>query len=265
MNIDIELLKKIIICAAEVEILPKFNAIERSYKPDGSIVTDADFSTQNRIESELKQHYPDIALLGEEMTAEQQHELLDSNQPLWCLDPIDGTRNFAAGIPYFSISLALICNGQTILAIVYDPIRKECFSAQLNQGAFLNGHQLVGKKFGLSLKQTTALIDFKRLPNELAMKIISNRPYGSERGLGSTALELCWIAAGRGHIYLHAEQQLWDYAGAQLLLNEAGAKSCSLSGEQINSSSLTPQSTLAALDHDLFNQWRDYLGVIEKS
>jgi myo-inositol-1(or 4)-monophosphatase len=261
MNIDIELLKKIIITAAKAEVLPRFNTIERAYKLDGSVVTEADLLMQNRIESELKQYYPDIALLGEEMTSEQQNNLLASNKPLWCLDPIDGTSNFAAGMPYFSISLALITKGESILGLVYDPVRDECFSAQLGQGAYLNDQKLVAKQSGLSLKQSIALIDFKRLSASLATQLVINMPYASQRSLGSIALELCWLAAGRGHIYLHAKQHLWDYAAAQLILNEAGAYSCSLEGSHLNCSSLKPQSTIAALDHELFTQWCEYLAV----
>jgi len=261
MNIDIELLKQIIIRAAEEEILPRFSSIERSYKPDGSVVTEADLLMQNKITSELKKHYPDIALLGEEMTAEEQLHLLTSHQAVWCLDPIDGTSNFAAGFPYFSVSLALIQDGQTTVALVYDPIRNECFSAQRGQGAYLNDKKLIPKQLNLSLHQTIALIDYKRLSRELATQLIINRPYGSQRSLGSIALELCWIAAGRGHIYLHANQYLWDYAASYLILNEAGAHSCTLEGERLDCAHLEPRSTIAALDHGLFEQWRTYLNV----
>ena len=261
MNINIKQLKDIITSASKDIILPKFNAIERSYKSDGSVVTEADLLMQSRIESELKQVYPDIDLLGEEMTSSQQQALLSTGKPLWCLDPIDGTSNFAAGVPYFSVSLALIENGEVVLGLVYDPIREECFAAQQGQGAVLNGHPLTTKALDLSLNQCIALIDFKRLTPELATRLITNRPYASQRSLGSIALELCWIAAGRGHIYLHAKQQLWDYAAAKLILSEAGAYACTLEGEPLSIDKLTPQSTLAALDGDVFKQWCNYLNV----
>jgi len=99
MDIDINLVKNIIISASNVVLLPQFNAVERSYTPDGSVVTEADLLMQYRIKSELKLAYPDIELLGEEMTKEQQQVLLSSGKALWCLDPVDGTSNFAAGIP----------------------------------------------------------------------------------------------------------------------------------------------------------------------
>ena len=259
MNIDLKQLKDIVISASKAELLPRFNAVERAYKPDGSVVTEADLVMQEQLTSRLKEAYPDIDLLGEEMTAEQQQSLLASGKALWCLDPVDGTSNFAAGVPYFSVSLALIENGLVTLGIVYDPVRDECFSAQLGQGAHLNDQPLSAKDTGLSLQRAIALIDFKRLSTELATQLVTEIPYGSQRSLGSIALELCWLAAGRGHIYLHAKQHLWDYAAAHLILTEAGGHACTLEGQSLPQNQLDPCSTVAALDKSLFSQWCAYL------
>ena len=261
MNIDLEQLKNIVISASREELLPRFNSVKRNYKHDGSVVTEADLVMQTRLTSRLKETYPDIALLGEEMSAEQQQALLASDIPLWCLDPVDGTSNFAAGVPYFCVSLALIENGVVTLGLVYDPIREECFSAQYGKGAHLNNEALSSQYIDLQLKDSIAMIDFKRLTPELATKLVTHRPYGSQRSLGSIALELCWIAAGRGHIYLHGEQQLWDYAAAQLILSEAGALAMTLEGKALRSDSLKPVSTIAASDEALFNEWATYLNI----
>lgn len=261
MNIDIEQLKALVIAASKEELLPRFNSVKRNYKRDGSVVTEADLKMQSRLISSLKELYPDIDLLGEEMTAEQQQLLLASDTPLWCLDPVDGTSNFAAGVPYFCVSLALIEHGVVTLGLIYDPIREECFTAQRGQGAYLNNERLTSQDTGLQLKEAIALIDFKRLTAEMATELVTNRPYGSQRSLGSIALELCWIAAGRCHIYLHGKQQLWDYAAAQLILSEAGGLALTLEGKLLGSDSLKPISTLAALDESLFNEWATYLTV----
>ncbi|MFW5450637.1 MAG: inositol monophosphatase family protein [Methylophagaceae bacterium] len=259
MEIDLKQLTDIIVTASKDELLPRFNRVKCDYKMDGSIVTDADIAMQNRLSNMLQQAYPDIALLGEEMSAEQQQELLLSGKALWCVDPIDGTSNFAAGIPYYSVSLALINNGQITHGLVYDPMRDECFTAEMGQGAWLNNQPLTLQKTNLSLNKTIALIDFKRLSNQLATQLMTVSPYASQRSFGSIALELCWLAAGRGHIYLHGKQQLWDYAAAQLILSEAGAFACTLEGELLISPTLVPRSTLAAVDKDLFDQWQAYL------
>ena len=260
MDIDLEQLKNIIITACEAEIHPRFNAVERNYKTDGSVVTEADLAMQKHITEALQIAYPEIPLLGEEMSQEEQQDLL-SSPAVWCLDPIDGTSNFAAGDPYFSVSLALIENGKSTVAIVYDPIRDECFMAKSGEGAWLNEQKLYAKKFNLPLKKTLAIIDYKRLPSGLATQLVTTVPYGSQRSLGSIALELCWIASGRAHVYLHAKQHLWDYAAALLILKEAGGMACTFDGELLQSNTLSPRSTIAALDKQLFDDWRSYLNV----
>jgi len=261
MNIDLEQLSQIVISACKTELIPRFTLVKRQYKTDGSIVTEADLAMQRQLVTQLQLVYPNVGFLGEEMTKQQQQALLSSGQSLWCVDPVDGTSNFAAGFPYFCVSLALIEHNQITLGLVYDPIHDDCFIAQKGKGASLNGHRLSSLDTGLSLKQSIALIDFKRLPAELASQIVTDVPYGSQRSLGSIALELCWIAAGRGHIYLHAKQHLWDYAAANLILTEAGGFVCTLDGETVFNNTLKPRSALAACDRHLFDSWSHYLNV----
>ncbi|MCX4187632.1 inositol monophosphatase family protein [Methylophaga sp. OBS4] len=259
MEIDLRLLQRLVRDVVDTTLLPQFNNVKRQYKKDGSIVTIADQAMQHQLTAALAEAYPDIALLGEEMPLQQQQQLLDSGQLLWCLDPIDGTSNFASGLPFFSISLALIENGQVSLGLVYDPIMDESFTAKIGQGAWLNDVPLQAEQTGLTLEQSIALIDFKRLPATIASRLVSERPFGSQRSLGSVALELCWIAAGRAQLYLHGGQQLWDYAAAQLIIAEAGAYACTLEGEALFTNSLQQRSTCAAVDKALFDSWRSYL------
>jgi myo-inositol-1(or 4)-monophosphatase len=137
----------------------------------------------------------------------------------------------------------------------------ECFAAKKGAGAWLNGQRLQAEISGLALNQTLAIIDFKRLPISLSQRLVEEKPYGSQRSLGSIALELCWLAAGRAQLYLHGRQQIWDYAAAQLVIQEAGAFACTLDNEPVFSRSLTPRSTCAASDENLFAAWLDYLHV----
>ena len=258
MDIDLVHIKNIVNSASKAELLPRFNNVKYQYKTDGSIVTEADLAMQNRLGSALQKAYPSIALLGEEMSVKEQKQIVLSKQ-FWCLDPVDGSSNFAAGFPYFAVSLALIENGQVTLGIVYDPVRDECFSAQLNQGATLNNEPLRSRSFNLPLDRAVTLVDFKCLSSKLATQLVINRPYASQRSLGSIALELCWIASGRAHLYLHKNQQLWDYAAALLILNEVGAYTCTLAGKPLTANTLTPCSTIASLDEKLFSDWCAYL------
>ena len=264
MAYSLTVLQDIIIPAAREELLTRFARVERRHKRDGSILTEADLAVQSRIASRLLQQWPDTVFLGEEMTEAEQAALLASEQPVWCLDPLDGTSNFAAGIPYFCVSLALLHQGEVILGMVYDPVRDECFAASREQGAQLNGEPLVVEQSGLELGQTTALIDFKRLDKELASRLVTDIPYASQRSFGSVALDWCWLAAGRCHVYLHGRSHIWDYAAGNYIFHAAGGYSSTLDGEAIFTHALTPRSAVAAVDRPLFDAWTGWLGVVVK-
>ncbi|MDT8451820.1 MAG: inositol monophosphatase family protein [Gammaproteobacteria bacterium] len=259
MYYDLSVLKQIIITAAHEELLPRFADVQRSTKADGSFVTEADLAVQARITRELKQHYPETELLGEEMTADEQESLLTSSDSLWCLDPLDGTSNFAVGTPYYVVSLALIERGVPTLGIVYDPNRDECFVAVRGQGAFINDAPLKVRPTDLPLSKCTALIDFKRLPKPLAMNLVEQQPYASQRSYGSVALDWCWLAASRVHVYLHGASSIWDYAAGQLIFSEAGGASCTLEGEAIYVNALSKRSSVGALDKAALNEWYGWL------
>ncbi|MCK8515611.1 inositol monophosphatase family protein [Methylonatrum kenyense] len=245
---------------SEEVLLPRFNRVERSFKADGSIVTAADLAMQSGLQDVLRQYWPDIPLLGEEMAPEDQAALLAATgQPVWVLDPLDGTSNFSAGIPFFAVSLALIQGGRPLIGLVYDPVRDECFMAAEGQGAWLNEQSLMPVEETLPLARCTACVDFKRLQPRLARRLAAEPPYSSQRSFGSVALDWCWTAAGRVHLYLHGRQKLWDYAAGCLILSEAGGRSATLSGEPVFRPSLEPRSAVAALSPDLFRQWQGYL------
>lgn len=140
---DLNRLSEIVRRAAIEQLLPRFTRVAQQHKADGSILTEADLAMDARLRARLQQAWPEIAFLSEEMeTLEQQTLLAATDRPLWCLDPLDGTSNFAAGIPYFGVSLALICAGQVELGLIYDPIRDECFTSRRATGAWLNGVRL---------------------------------------------------------------------------------------------------------------------------
>jgi myo-inositol-1(or 4)-monophosphatase len=261
MLIDTATVRQIVIAACDTELLPRFNEVKRHYKADGSIVTEADIVMQAFLTRALSTAYPDIVLLGEEMTTMQQQALLESGQPLWCLDPIDGTSNFATGLPFFCVSLALIVDQTIIFGLVYDPIRRECFHAYSGHGAYLNDAAITPREIALPPDKAIAIVDFKRLSADLAIQLVAEKPYGSQRNLGSTALELCWLATGRVHLYLHGGQQLWDYAAAQLIVSESGLIIQTLDGKALYDGNLMPKSALSASHSDLFEYWSCYLNL----
>jgi myo-inositol-1(or 4)-monophosphatase len=215
---------------------------------------------QKRMTEELAAFAPQYRLLGEEMSGEEQLELLQSNKGgMWCLDPLDGTSNFASGIPFFSVSLGLLIDRKPSLGLVYDPIRDECFTATKGHGASLNGKPMHCGPVGLPLRKVIAVVDFKRLSPHLAGALVSCPPYSSQRNFGSVALEWSWLAASRFQVYLHGRQMLWDYAAGALILAEAGGYSENLCGGPIFSPQLQPSSAVAACSPDLFADWKSWL------
>jgi len=254
-------IKDIIITVSKQELVPRFAKVCRELKADGSFLTEADLVVQEKIFAGLREHWPDYMCLGEEMSANEQQRLLSSGHPVWILDPLDGTSNFASGIPYFCISLALLQEGQVTLGIVFDPMRDECFMAEKQTDATLNNRPLKLKDSGLSLEQTTAIIDFKRLPQALATRLATQPPYSSQRSFGSVALDWCWLAAGRGQLYLHGKQNIWDYIAGQFIFQRAGGFSSTLSGDTVFINELTPRAVCGATDARLFAAWQQWLDV----
>ena len=156
--------------------------------------------------------------------------------------------------------MALVVKGQPRLAVVYDPVRKECFSARAGGGAFMNGNRITCNQT-LALNACIANVDYKRLVGELAERLVRSPPYRSQRNLGSSVLEWCWLAAGRVQLYLHGGQKLWDFAAGYLILTEAGGAATTLSGGALDCASLKKRSVVAAVNPELLSQWSSWINI----
>jgi myo-inositol-1(or 4)-monophosphatase len=264
VTINVASLCGLVIEVAKAEILPRFQQIKSHRKEDGSLVTEADLSVQRRLTECLGEAYPEIPLLGEEMSQPEQARILgDSSAGFWCLDPLDGTSNYVAGMPCFATSLAYIHQGKVRIGVIYDPLRAECFHAVRDEGAWLNGKRLQRLPPAKELKTCIAMVDFKRLSRRLASQLASKPPYRSQRSIGSVALDWCWLAAGRLQLYLHGGAKLWDYAAGSLIYREAGGYLRLTPGhvsqpEQCDLS-LQPRMAIAAADEALFRSWLEWL------
>ena len=259
MPIQIDQIIQLVKETAQTEIIGKLENTA-TIKKDGSFVTEIDIAVQNSMQEKLAELTPDIPFFAEENTDEELQAFL-ANPPkrFWCLDPVDGTSNLVARLPYFAISLALIENGQSVLGIVYDPNRDECFTAQKSQGAFLNGQALSLSKDHFTLSKSLALVDLKRLPKSLLENLVLNQPYHSQRSLGSVALDWCWLACDRFQVYIHGKQRLWDYAAGLLIAEEAGAISIGLDKQAMFQLQLKPRQAIGAVDEQLFKEWTDFI------
>jgi myo-inositol-1(or 4)-monophosphatase len=247
-------------------VMPYFLKVARQQKDDGSVLTEADIAAQTALQGRLQSILP-APVLGEEMSPEQQQACWDAglqssgSQALWCVDPIDGTSNFAGGQPYFCLSVALLRHGKPALGVVYAPALNEMFYASAGQGAFLNGIRLPAVSYAPSMLDGVAAVDFKRLNKKLATALATEPPYYSQRNFGASALEWCYLAAGRFDLYLHGGQHLWDYAAGLLILLESGGQAACMGQDAFWKEASGKCSAVAAGNPHLFEPWQNWIAA----
>jgi fructose-1,6-bisphosphatase/inositol monophosphatase family enzyme len=244
-------------------IMPRYMSAVREQKADGSLFTQVDLAAQESLASALPRLI-DCPVLGEEMSAEDQRRIWRQEQEtgrgLWCIDPIDGTTNYVNCIPFFGVAVAHMVRGLPRLAVVCHPADDAIFYAERGHGAWLNeGIRLPTREAPSRLEDSVAGVDFKRIPKRLAQSLASSPPYYSQRSFGSSALEWCFVAAGRLDVYLHGGQMLWDYAAGSLILEEAGGAMCTLSHDDFAADDIWRRSVIVARSPPLLAAWRDWL------
>jgi len=197
-------------------------AAEISAKGRSNFVTDRDVAVQEFIRKGLSALYPAYGFMSEE-----QDNAPDYEQPLWILDPIDGTANFITRYGLSAISLALMVGGEVVFGAVYNPYTDELFSAEKGKGAFLNGEPIHADN---DVTFEDALIDLGTMPyykdradevGAMAAAIIKNA--SDIRRCGSAALAMCYASCGRTAAMIEGLLQPWDYAAGMLIAKEAGA------------------------------------------
>ncbi len=247
---------------AEREIMPRFLNTQARHKADGSLLTEADVAAQTMFTLKL----PEIIaapVLGEEMPAPIQRDMWNqyAQTGLWVLDPIDGTTNFANGLPHFAVSVAFIQHGLPQIGVIYNPVSKELFSAQRGQDAHLNGVTLPLRQSPNRLSDAVAGVEVKRLRSgKLSSRINTLSPVRSIRSMGSSTLDWCYLASGRYDVYVHGGQNLWDYAAGALIFTEAGGHLATLEGDDFWSGKHTFQrSVIGAIPFDLFTEWKSWI------
>jgi myo-inositol-1(or 4)-monophosphatase len=242
------------------EVMPRFLHVGKSRKDDGTLFTEADLACQQALQRGLPAILPH-PVLGEEMEREEQDALWEANRDgLWVVDPIDGTTNFVNGLPYFAISVGLMVAGKSELGVIYNPVSDEMFYARRGLGAWLNGHRLPLKTINNCIGDAIASVEVKYLRSgKLAARIGSVAPCGSQRNMGSSTLDWCFLAAGRYDLYLHGGQRLWDYAAGAVIAEEAGARLASLNTDDYWSDVIWKRSVVAAITPELFSQWHRWV------
>ncbi len=190
------------------------------YKGEVDLVTEMDERAEEIIRETLLGAYPSYGMLAEEGGA-----LRGEEDARWIVDPLDGTTNYAHGLPVFAVSIALEKAGEVVLGVVHDPMREETFVAERGNGTALNGEPI-------SVSHTDELIralvvtgfpyDREEVPAALDLFGRFSMLAQGMRRLGSAALDLCYVAAGRLDAYYERGIHAWDVAAGSLVLQEAG-------------------------------------------
>jgi myo-inositol-1(or 4)-monophosphatase len=199
-----------------------------------NLVTEADHASEKAILEVIKSKFPAHHILTEE-----SGEIKQDSEYKWIIDPIDGTVNFAHGIPLCCVSIAIEKNGEMILGTVYNPNMKEMFFAEKGKGATLNDEQIRVSEQTEVIKACLVTgfpytyINMPNGPLEVFERFI--RKGVPVRRLGSAAIDLCWVAAGRFDGFYEHKLEAWDSAAGYLIVEEAGGKVTDFEGNKFSS------------------------------
>lgn len=203
------------------------------YKGATDLVTQFDRSAQAALVRRLTRHYPEIGILSEERLSRRV-----GARARWIVDPLDGTTNFAHGLPIWSVSVALEVDGRIVLGVVYDPCRREMFSALAGGGAYCNGRRIRTSgttRLSRALLVTGFPYDIRRDPrNNLDNFRAFALKAQAVRRLGSAALDLCYTACGRFDGYWEIKLSPWDQAAGALMITEAGGCISDFAGREFD-------------------------------
>jgi myo-inositol-1(or 4)-monophosphatase len=217
--------------AGDIQAARFGSAVRVEKKGDIDLVTEVDVEVERMFRALIAERYPSHDVLAEEMG-----QTSTGASHRWVFDPLDGTTNYAHGIPIFCSTVALEIDGVPTVAAVFDPNRRELYTAERGAGAWLNGEPL-------RVSSTQTLIDSVlvtgfpydirepwRMQQILALFTGFLGQARAIRRLGSAAIDLCWVAAGRMDGFWEQALQPWDIMGGALIVQEAGGRVTNLDG-----------------------------------
>ena len=185
-------------------LVERFHQVKSvSFKSRGNIVTDVDIAVEKEVLEILRREFPDIDTLGEESSGARA----DTGY-MWIVDPLDGTRNYASGIPFYSVVVGLVLDGETLVGVNYDPAREEMFEAEKDRGAFLNGKPIKVSDKSAILDSIVGMdLSYNNEGAVNGLEVITTIWPGMQtaRIKGSSALGISYAAAGRTDLYFPPE------------------------------------------------------------
>jgi len=226
---------EIVLRAGDIQMARRVSGFHVEKKGEIDLVTEVDLECERVCREVIAERFPDHDILAEELSRPGERA---SSRYRWVFDPVDGTTNYAHGLPIFCASLALEIDGRAEIGAVYDPSRRELFTAERGVGAFLNG-------VPLRVSSTETLID---------SLLVTGFPYDvhartsellelfgaflatarAVRRLGSAALDLCYVAAGRFDGFWEKNLKPWDVAAGALIAAEAGGRVTGMDGSRFD-------------------------------
>lgn len=228
---DIEQVSNLIRQVAEAEIVPRFRSLGKDdtwEKQPGSVVTVADQAAERELTTGLEALLPGSTVVGEEAVADNSELLhrINGDVPVWIVDPVDGTRNFAAGKTDFGVIVALVMDGRTRAGWIYRPIEKTIATAVAGEGAWVDGARV-------SVADTAPI---EHMTGSLGARLRRNKIFSDRfRGVTDTkccAVDYLSIITGKIHFAYYRNLMPWDHAAGQLMHREAGGFSACLDGAE---------------------------------
>ena len=198
--------------------------VDQHFKNGNELVTSADIAADELICRNISKMFPKHSIVSEE-SFPNTNDFDKKSSPFWVIDPIDGTVNYAHGHDQSAVSIAYCQGGHVEIGIVYNPFTNEMFSATRGNGAFLNGKTIrVAQKENVRRAIVATGFPYEKSNIEPMIQRVGSilRHCADIRRLGSAALDICWVAAGRLDVY-YESLNLWDFAAARLVALEAGA------------------------------------------
>lgn len=250
-------------CAAKAGgqiLLDWLGRIQAREKAPRDLVTEADLASQRAIQEIVQDAFPEHQFLGEEED-DDTYGRPDEGPPCWIVDPLDGTTNFVHQLPNFSVSVAVAQGNQPMAGCVYDPMMGECFLATRGGGATLNGqplHTSNCEQLSDALVAFSFSANVARDSEEVARFLNVLGRCQALRRMGSAALNMCYLSAGRLDGYWATSVKAWDVAAGVLLVEEAGGLVSDIDGGQLD---LTHPRFVAASTPVLHRELMDRLDI----